>query len=314
MPLASITDIRRCVIDLSAHTASSEQPLASLSLKNIRDSLIVCGRVDGPAHVTDVKRCTVVVACRQFRLHDSVDVDVYLSCRTRPVIEYSSGLRFAPAAEIFVSCALQTFHRLFTCSGMVLLSQRTRTERLPISSLARPEVYSSKVLTFNSVRLQKAKESRSEQEQEQSHDQWDQVDDFNHLRPSTQGPDSQTEEEENQRQEQNQSPNWSILPVEKRLPVSVFMDLDRQERSEAKERGREKQDMGGEEEGHDIDEEQEKLRQKGDASGDDVRDDEEDKRKEKKAEEEREEQEEQEEREVVERILARTVPRLNSLP
>lgn len=97
--LASVTDLRRCVVDISG-PSPSDRPLASLALKNIRDSLIICGRVDGPAHVTDVKRSTVVVRCHQFRMHDSQDVDIYLSCRTRPVIEYSAGLRFAPMPDV----------------------------------------------------------------------------------------------------------------------------------------------------------------------------------------------------------------------
>ena len=99
--LASVTDLRRCVVDISG-PSPSDRPLASLALKNIRDSLIICGRVDGPAHVTDVKRSTVVVRCHQFRMHDSQDVDIYLSCRTRPVIEYSAGLRFAPMPDVCV--------------------------------------------------------------------------------------------------------------------------------------------------------------------------------------------------------------------
>lgn len=116
-PLGSITEIQRCVVDVSGQlpkssASSSALPsspssgppqLASLAIKGIRHSVIVCGQVEGSVHITDVQRSVIVVAgCRQFRLHDSQNVDFYLACRTRPVIEYSTGLRFAPASQIDV--------------------------------------------------------------------------------------------------------------------------------------------------------------------------------------------------------------------
>ncbi|KAI9813534.1 MAG: hypothetical protein M1832_006265 [Thelocarpon impressellum] len=94
----SLTSLRHCVVDMSVPTASG-QPFAGLTLKNIRDSLIVCGHVNGPAHVTGVEDSVVVVACRQFRLHECRNVDVYLLCNSRPIIEDCSAIRFAPLSE-----------------------------------------------------------------------------------------------------------------------------------------------------------------------------------------------------------------------
>jgi hypothetical protein len=56
----------------------------------------VCGRVDGPAHITGVQDSVLVVSCRQFRMHSSRNVTIYLHSSSRPIIEDCAGLRFAP--------------------------------------------------------------------------------------------------------------------------------------------------------------------------------------------------------------------------
>ncbi|KAI9717370.1 MAG: hypothetical protein M1812_004722 [Candelaria pacifica] len=96
----SLTSLRRCVVDMSVSTASG-QPLAGLTLKNIRDSLLVCGHVNGPTHVTGVENSVIVVACRQFRMHECRGCDVYLLCASRPIIEGCNDIRFAPLPELY---------------------------------------------------------------------------------------------------------------------------------------------------------------------------------------------------------------------
>ena len=90
-----VSNLAGCVIDLSVPTVSGK-PFAGLTLREVKDSLVVCGHVDGPAHITGVKNSTIVVACRQFRMHESHNVDVYLLCGSRPIIEDCKGVRFAP--------------------------------------------------------------------------------------------------------------------------------------------------------------------------------------------------------------------------
>ncbi|KAI9816934.1 MAG: hypothetical protein M1826_001706 [Phylliscum demangeonii] len=143
-----LTRLRRCVVDLlpRSTTPSPTTPLATLTVKDIHDSLVVCGTVQGPAHITQVHHSTVVVVhCRQFRLHECRDVDVYLSCASRPIIEDCVRVRFAPLAA---------------CLGVAAVG---------------------------------------------SLNQWDQVDDFRWLRAA-------------------HSPNWSVLPVEERVPEAVWLE------------------------------------------------------------------------------------------
>jgi len=90
---ASITSLRHCVVDMSIPTADGK-PYASLTVKDIEESLLICGSVNGPAHITGMDHSVIVVSCRQFRMHNCKDVDVYLSCSSNPIIEDCSNIRF----------------------------------------------------------------------------------------------------------------------------------------------------------------------------------------------------------------------------
>ncbi|KAI9708429.1 MAG: hypothetical protein M1820_003889 [Bogoriella megaspora] len=97
----TVNNITRCVVDLSAPT--KDKPLSSLTLKDIKESLIVCGHVDGPTHITGLKKTIVVVACRQLRIHDCKDCNVYVHCASRPIIERCTGIGFAPLPEVYTT-------------------------------------------------------------------------------------------------------------------------------------------------------------------------------------------------------------------
>ncbi|KAJ5153293.1 uncharacterized protein N7482_009771 [Penicillium canariense] len=90
---ASITSLEHCIVHMSIPTANGK-PFASLTVKSISESLLICGQVNGPAHITDVDHSVIVVSCRQFRMHNCTNVDVYLSCSSNPIIEDCSNIRF----------------------------------------------------------------------------------------------------------------------------------------------------------------------------------------------------------------------------
>nr|OQO31715.1 hypothetical protein B0A51_01063 [Rachicladosporium sp. CCFEE 5018] len=100
----TLSNLRRCVIDMSTPT-SEDHAFAGLTLRNISDSLIICGHVDGAAHVTNVTNSILVVASRQLRLHESQNCDIYLHAAGRPIIEDCKDVRFAPLPEIFLNDA-----------------------------------------------------------------------------------------------------------------------------------------------------------------------------------------------------------------
>lgn len=142
----SLTDLSRCIVDMSIPTANGA-PFAGLALKNITSSLIVAGQVAGAAHLTNLKNTIVVVESRQVRMHDCENVDVYLRCMSRPIIEDCKNIRFAPL----------------------------------------PECYKSK-------------------DADATEDHWNEVDDFKWLKAE-------------------HSPNWSIMPEEKRLQERVWKEV-----------------------------------------------------------------------------------------
>ncbi|ORY12022.1 tubulin-specific chaperone c [Clohesyomyces aquaticus] len=102
----AVSNLRRCVVDLSPATINDGGAFATLMLKNIKDSLIVCGQVAGAIHITDVSNSVIVVACRQFRMHASKSTDVYLHSASRPIIEDCEGIRFASLPEKFTTPVL----------------------------------------------------------------------------------------------------------------------------------------------------------------------------------------------------------------
>ncbi|KAJ5930271.1 Tubulin binding cofactor C [Penicillium verhagenii] len=90
---ASMTALRHCIVDMSIPTVNGK-PYASLTIRDIKQSLLICNQVNGPAHITGVENSVIVVSCRQFRMHHCKNVDVYLSCSSNPIIEDCSDIRF----------------------------------------------------------------------------------------------------------------------------------------------------------------------------------------------------------------------------
>jgi hypothetical protein len=103
----SITSLDHCIVDMSIPTANGK-PYASLTTKGVKESLLVCGQINGPAHVTGVENSVMVVSCRQFRMHNCKDVDVYLSCSSNPIIEDCSNVRFGRIPKAYVSTFLSS--------------------------------------------------------------------------------------------------------------------------------------------------------------------------------------------------------------
>ncbi|KZM22582.1 uncharacterized protein EKO05_0009573 [Ascochyta rabiei] len=97
----TLSNLNDCTIDLSAPTSAS--PFSALYLKNIEKSVVVCGTVAGATHITDVRDTKIFAGTRQFRMHGARNVDVYLHCASRPIIEDCEGVRFAPLPEAYIT-------------------------------------------------------------------------------------------------------------------------------------------------------------------------------------------------------------------
>jgi hypothetical protein len=104
----SITRLNRCIVDMSVPTANGA-PFAGLALRNIKSSLIIAGHVAGATHITGMEDSIIVVASRQVRIHDCKNLDIYLHCASRPIIEDCSNVHFSPIPKCYVSPTLVSF-------------------------------------------------------------------------------------------------------------------------------------------------------------------------------------------------------------
>ncbi|KEF62847.1 uncharacterized protein A1O9_00820 [Exophiala aquamarina CBS 119918] len=91
----NLQQLTSCVVDLSVPSTATS-PFASLTINSASSSLLICGSVSGPAHITGVKNSVIVLKARQLRMHECENIDVYLHCSSRPIIEDCKGIRLSP--------------------------------------------------------------------------------------------------------------------------------------------------------------------------------------------------------------------------
>ncbi|KAI5793759.1 tubulin binding cofactor C-domain-containing protein [Peziza echinospora] len=81
-------------------TSSSQAPQphqpSVLALNNAKNSIIFLPHITGPAHLTSLENVLLVISCKQFRMHKSSNVKIYLRCPSRPIIEDCKDIEFAP--------------------------------------------------------------------------------------------------------------------------------------------------------------------------------------------------------------------------
>ncbi|KAJ0810240.1 putative cyclase-associated protein CAP/septum formation inhibitor MinC [Helianthus annuus] len=86
----------------------------TLFINRLKNCKIYAGPVLGSILIEEVEGCLFVAASHQIRIHDAKESDFYLRCRSRPIIERSSGIRFAP-------------YRLCYGNGIRMVITETRT-------------------------------------------------------------------------------------------------------------------------------------------------------------------------------------------
>ena len=96
-----LTNLQDCLIDMTTSRAIGNH-FATLVIKNVQQCLLMCGSVNGAVHITSAQRSVIVVAARQFRMHDCKDCIVYLHANGQPIIENCQGIEFASIPAKFV--------------------------------------------------------------------------------------------------------------------------------------------------------------------------------------------------------------------
>ncbi|KAI0827359.1 tubulin binding cofactor C-domain-containing protein, partial [Trametes gibbosa] len=94
----TISDLDHCVVNLIPSQANPDAPahltFNALHVRNVTDSVLVLPILPGSALLHDMKNCVIALGCRQFRMHTSSRVDVYISIASNPIIEHCSLIRF----------------------------------------------------------------------------------------------------------------------------------------------------------------------------------------------------------------------------
>ncbi|XP_063057604.1 protein XRP2 [Engraulis encrasicolus] len=83
-----IQDCENCNIYVFDHSAT-------ITIDDCVNCRIMLGPVKGSVFFRDCKDIKCVVACQQFRTRDCKKMDTFLCCATQPIIESSTGMKFA---------------------------------------------------------------------------------------------------------------------------------------------------------------------------------------------------------------------------
>ncbi|KAK6923396.1 Tubulin binding cofactor C-like domain [Dillenia turbinata] len=84
-----LSDLNSCEIRLMGC-------LRALFIHRLRNCKVFVGPVMGSILIEEVENCLFVLASHQIRIHHAKGTDFYLRVRSRPIIEDSNGVRFAP--------------------------------------------------------------------------------------------------------------------------------------------------------------------------------------------------------------------------
>ncbi|KAL0423069.1 UNVERIFIED_CONTAM: Tubulin-folding cofactor C [Sesamum radiatum] len=85
----TLSNLRDCEIRLKGR-------LRALFVDKLMNCKVYVGAVTGSVLIEGAEGCVFVLASHQIRIHNARNCDFYLRVRSRPIIEDTSGVRFAP--------------------------------------------------------------------------------------------------------------------------------------------------------------------------------------------------------------------------
>lgn len=81
-----LSNLERCTISIF-------DVMGAIRMNDLKDCTVYAGPVAGSAFFENCINCTLVVASRQIRIHDSIGCDFYLQVSSNPIVEDCSGIR-----------------------------------------------------------------------------------------------------------------------------------------------------------------------------------------------------------------------------
>ncbi|RPD61646.1 hypothetical protein L226DRAFT_485258 [Lentinus tigrinus ALCF2SS1-7] len=94
----TISDLDNCIVNFipdSNGNIPHDVTFTALHARNISNTVLILPIISGSALLHDLKNCVIALGSRQFRMHTSSEVDVYISIASNPIIEHCSAIRFA---------------------------------------------------------------------------------------------------------------------------------------------------------------------------------------------------------------------------
>ncbi|KAI0752737.1 tubulin binding cofactor C-domain-containing protein [Daedaleopsis nitida] len=95
----TISNLDHCIVNLVPSEANIDATASieftALHVRNISNTIVILPIITGSALLHDMKCCVIALGSRQFRMHTSSQVDVYISISSNPIIEHCSAIRFA---------------------------------------------------------------------------------------------------------------------------------------------------------------------------------------------------------------------------
>uniref|UniRef100_A0A9J2Q2K9 C-CAP/cofactor C-like domain-containing protein n=1 Tax=Ascaris lumbricoides TaxID=6252 RepID=A0A9J2Q2K9_ASCLU len=97
---------------------------ASVNIDDCEKCLIVLGPCKGSVFVRDCVSCTIFTISQQFRSRDCSDIDVFIFCSTRPIIESCKLMRFRPLSLYYdkLEGSLRTL--LYSSDSLLILLKK----------------------------------------------------------------------------------------------------------------------------------------------------------------------------------------------
>mmetsp|Transcript_15685 Transcript_15685/g.20645 ORF Transcript_15685/g.20645 Transcript_15685/m.20645 type:complete len:159 (+) Transcript_15685:1-477(+) len=82
-------------------------------IRDLVGRTLYLGKVSGSLYLENLEKCTIFVACRQIRVHNSSDTSIYLFVLSKPVIEDCKNIRFGSLNDFegrekfLISCGIE---------------------------------------------------------------------------------------------------------------------------------------------------------------------------------------------------------------
>ncbi|KAH8112334.1 tubulin binding cofactor C-domain-containing protein [Phellopilus nigrolimitatus] len=91
----TLASLDHCVVNLlPVKQGEHDLDITAVHIHDVKDSLVLLGRVRGSVLAHNLERCTVVVACHQLRVHSSRSTRFYLHVASHAIIEDCANLAF----------------------------------------------------------------------------------------------------------------------------------------------------------------------------------------------------------------------------